>query len=424
MKITSYCRRIMSLHFLVGKFREKGIVWCLKASVNSILVFYQMFRYYFVRFWSKRSVLLRSKFYYHLARLILRPDSRKKRILGIWDFKALPWSIGDPLVFIERLSILKLEHNAEEIDICIVYDREFPAGNRGKDGSHNITPHNAQDYMLEFLPLFSTCPYPGTIYQFNSRKEFHSFVRNNIERYEIFPPLTQHLSETYNYYGGEPHTIEIQTFHNRYGYIPHLRIGERDSSWAYSFYKRYLPEGTVPVSLSLKQTLHAPERNAEPEIWLSFIDMCKVDFAEVTFVVAGLREEVFSGLRERPNIIIAKDFGTSIIEDLALIRTSFLYMATDSGPSIIALYSDLPYLLFQLHVNAMRAHGVEPGEQYRFANDRQKIFSGETRVTTELLFKEFKELYSRLDRNEWYDKVFDRALNKHGHPSATAMGHS
>lgn len=53
-----------------------------------------------------------------------------------------------------------------------------------------------------------------------------------------------------------------------------------------------MQKGTLPVTLLLKQTSHRPERNAEPAVWLSFIDMCKIDFAEVTFIVVGLREEV------------------------------------------------------------------------------------------------------------------------------------
>lgn len=353
-------------------------------------------------------------------KLIFVPNFKKKRILGIWDFKALPWSIGDPLVFIEKLSTLKIQHNAEDIDICVVYDRDNPGGNRGNgDPNNNITSNNAQDIILEFLPLFSTCPYLGSIFQFNSRREFYSFLKRNSERYDFFPPLGQHLGETYNYYFSAINEMnEIQEFDNAHGYIPYLRIGDRDILWAYWFYLNHLPKNTVPVTLSLKQTSHDTQRNANLDVWLLFIDNCKIDFPEVVFVIVGLREEVFEGMRKRPNVIIAKDFGTSIIEDLSLIRTSLMYMGTTSGVNTIAQFSDLPYLIFQYPVNILVKFGLKPGENFSFATEKQKLFSTTTSVTPSLLLKEFKGLYSKLDRKKWLNITFEKACNKHGHPAA------
>lgn len=369
-----------------------------------------------LKFWKgQRPWPLISIFHYNLMRLIFTPSFQKKRILGIWDFKALPWSVGDPLVFIESLSVLKIKHDVEEIDICVVYDRENPGGNRF---SCNLSSENAQDYILEFLPLFSTCPYLGSIYQFNSRREFYQFLKRNSDRYDIFPPLGQHLGETYNFVGGAS-LVEIKEFYDAHGYIPHLRIGDRDRSWAYLFYLNHLPESAVPVTLSLKQTAHSPERNANPEVWLSFIDTCKIDFPEVVFIVVGLREEVFDGLRNRSNVIIAKDFGSSIIEDMALIRTSSLYMGPNSGPNTIAMFSDLPYLIFQWPVESLATLGMKLGVNPPYVTDRQKIFSNEILVTTELLLSEFMQLYSKLDRNTWLITALEKAGNKHSHPSAS-----
>lgn len=369
---------------------------------------------------------LKFRFYYHLARLLFMPNlHRKRRILGIWDFKALPWSVGDPLAFIETLSVLKVQYDAEEVDVCIVYDRDSPAGNRGRMNSsnavNNITCSNAQDYMLEFLPLFSTSPYLGSVYQFNSRKEFYYFLKNNLQRYNIFPSLVKHLSETYNFYCRTPVLKEIIEFYNDNGYIPHLRVGSRDRSWAKWFYVKHLPENSLPVSLSLKRTGHAVDRNIEPVVWLSFIDKCRLDFPEVVFVIVGLREEAFEGLRNRPNVIIAKDFGTSLIEDLALIRASLLYMGTSSGVNLIAWFSSLPYLVFQMPADNLHRHGLKTEEGFPFLNNKQKNFIT-TEITAELLFDEFRKLYLELDKNEWRKKVLENVHFKYGHPTARVEG--
>ena len=368
---------------------------------------------------------LRLKFYSNLLRLIFAPGFKRKRILGIWDFKALPWSIGDPLVFIETLNILKIENNAEEIDICVVYDRNYPIGNRGRSIFNkdlaNIGSENAQDYLLEILPLFSTCPFLGSIYQFNSHNEFYRFLKMNIERYDIFPPLAMHLGEAYNFLCCPPILNPMQDFFNKHGYIPYLRIGERDKAWAQWFFLKHLPKEAVAVTLSLKQTSHCIGNNAEPATWLVFIDQCRLDFPEVVFVIVGLREEVFAGLRDRPNVIIAKDSGTSAIEDLALIRASLLYLGISSGVNIIAMFSDLPYLIFQMDVSNYLRHGLKVGDKFSFVLDTQKIFSAEVKVTPELLFSEFKQIYSKLDKIRWCSITSEKACKKHSHPTTKVL---
>ncbi len=396
---------------LFHKIHQKGI-----RKSFQIACFYRWRKFRFFRFlW-----VINPRFYYYVAKLILTPNFRKKRILGIWDYKSLPWDVGDPLIFIETLSILKIKHDAEEIDICVVYDRDKPLGKRTGFFGDPVTPENHQEYSLEYLPLYSTCPYLGTVYQFNSRKEFYRFLKMNYDHYNLFPPLSQHLGETYDYYDSAASEMKmIEEFFDTYGYIPFLRIGERDKSWALWFYLSYLPESSIPITLSLKMTSHDPIRNADPTVWSSFIDRCKIAFPEIMFIVVGIREEIFDGLRDRQNVVIAKDYGTSLIEDLALIRSSLIYMGTASGVNTIAVFSDTPYLLFQLP--DMHRYGLRPGKNFSFASDKQIFFGTEIKVTAELLFKEFKELYSRFDTKRWQRDTLEKARNKSGHPSAVGL---
>jgi len=392
--------------------REKTIYCLLEYGLHCLKILPHKLQYLQRRYlpW-----FLRMRFYRNLLKLLFLPASGRKRILGVWDYKALPWSVGDPLVFAETLSVLKLERKAEEIDICIVYDRDNPGGNRAAGLGTNLNGENVQDYMTDMLPLFATCPYLGSIFQFSSRSQFHDFLRRHSDRYDVFPPLSHHLGETYNFYGGAEHH-EIFDFYRSNGYIPYLRIGNREKAHAYFFYQQHLPETAVPVVLSLKQTLHSPERNAAPAVWLSFLEACESDFPDVGFVVVGLREEIFDALRERSNVIIAKDFGTSVIDDLALIRTSFMYLGTNSGVNTIALFSDTPYLLFQWPRATLRSLGQPIGEQFCFATDKQKIFDDSVVVTPELLLSEFASLYKKLDRNQWLRAAKQAADMKRGHP--------
>jgi len=366
---------------------------------------------------------LKFRFYHNLFRMVFFAKCDKKRILGIWDLYDLPWSVGDPLAFLEYLSILKIKFNVEAIDICVVYDNDNPLGIRS-GGISNINPENVQDYMYDYLPLFSLCHHIGSVYQFRSRDEFYRFIRINAERYIVYPRLTHQLSGVYNYSYSTAESSDIRKimdFYADHGYIPYLRVGNRDLSWAYWFYLSNLKEESVPIVLSLKQTSHNIERNAAPEDWLAFIDKCATAFQNVTFVIIGLREETFDGLRGRSNVIVAKDFGTSVIEDIALIRASFMYMGTNSGINVIAFFSDLPYLVYQFPTKSLEDIGLKPNEMFNFTTNKQKIFSTDVFVTSELLFNEFAELYSRLDINEWRNKVLKNARNKHSHPTAKVV---
>ena len=381
--------------------REKNIV---KHSLRFLL--YLLSRL-FITIIVKRNL----KFMCNLLRLLTSSSKySKKRILGIYDLKTLPWGIGDPLLFIEKLSTLKIIHDADKIDFCVIYDNKNPTGYRREP---NINTNNAQDYMVDLLPLFNTCPYLGSIFQFSSRKEFNIFLKNNITRYDFYPSLRKNLDESYNFQGhGIVLMKEFEDFFNEYNYIPHLRIGERDRSWAYWFYQNYLPNNTVPVVLSLRRPLSmiSRERNADPKVWLAFIDKCKEVYKDVTFVIVGLRIEVFQGLRERSNVVIAKDYGTSIIQDLALMRLSYFYMGTASGPGIIAQFSDLPYLIFQMP--QIERYGLSEEKNYSFATENQKLFSTNISVTPELLYGEFSKLCEKLDRNKWKEEIKNASTNK------------
>lgn len=339
------------------------------------------------------------------------------RLLGIWDFHNLPWSIGDILVFVETLSVLKEKHNHSVIDLCVLYDNYDPIGRR-KFGTANINSDNAQDYMLEFLPLFSTCPDIGSIYQFNVCDEFLRFLEINTKHYKgFFPPPSKLIDYNLSDVSNIATLSFMQKFYEERGYLPRLRIGERDSGWANLFCLEHLHKGVVPVSISLKMTRHRPESNADPKAWLTFIDRCRVAYPEVVFIVAGLREEVFCGLAERPNVIISKNYGTSIIEDLALIRSSAMYLGTNSGVNIIAMFSDMPYLITQFAIKTLTMHGLNADEQFNFQADNQKIITEDIKVTPDLLFLEFGKIYSTIDKEGWRKKAEEKAQKKYGHPT-------
>ena len=380
----------MTLRFLARKLREKGFVYCFKATLGMT---YKKVRR------PGRHFLTPFKFLINLFNFL---SSRKPKmiILGVWDYKLIPWSVGDFLVFIETLSVLKLKHGADKVDVCVVCDSKNPAGNRG---SKNVNSSNFRYYLFNLLPIINTSPYLGSVFQFDSRSEFYSFLKQSINKYEIYPPINQQLGETFNFYGGTT-LKEIQDFYRERGFIPYLAIDDYHLSWAYNFYETKA-KGLLPVVVSIRNRPAAAGRNADQDTWLGFFDLCKSAFPEVVFVVVGIREEVFEELRHRSNVIIAKDYGSTLVDDFALVRTSLLYMGVESGIPYIAIFSDVPYLLFSRTLHTQKRLGLKPDCNFEFATQYQKVFSTLFIITPHSLLGEFSNLYNQLDVDQWRKKA-------------------
>jgi hypothetical protein len=323
----------------------------------------------------------------------------KKKVLGIWDLKCVPWSIGDFLIFIETLSFLKVRHNAEKVDICIVVDSKAPEGNRNEP---TVNENNFRHKLFALLPVIGTSPYLGSLFQFDDREEFWDFLRRNAGKYHVFPPISSQLAEAYNFYGDADVSMEHEFF-EEYGYVPHLAIGEQYVNWAYKFYREDL-EDKLPVVVSLRMH-RVLERNVNPEDWLGFFDLCKDRFPEVAFVVIGSRAEVFESLRTRDNVFVAKDYGSTLSDDFALMRTSLLYMGEDSGIMVVVFYSDTPYLIFNYPPASAERRRVGSDGRLPFANEYQRILPNSLGVSPQLLFDEFSKLYASLDKQKWRERA-------------------
>jgi len=378
-----------------------------------IIDFRHNYKWYFIY---RLPWYLRMKFYTNMINLVFMPSNRKKRLLGIYDFKTCPWSVGDPLMFVEELNCLLEELSIEGIDICVIYDNDNPAGIRHND---NLSSENARDYVLDWLPLFSTCQNLDSLFHFKSRLEFNYFLRGNMDRYMIFPSITNHLGETYNY-TWHAEIRPMVEFYKKHKRIPHLRIGPLKSSWAYQFFLKHINPNNIPVVLSLKLTDHDHQRNADPSVWLPFIARIVKDHKELSFVFVGLKGEELPGIRKLSNVIIAKDYGTSIIEDLALIQKSFIYIATVSGPNTIALFSDTPYIIFQMPVE-QKNYPIKRGENYCFATQYQKLFDTTYPMSAEFIYDEFQKVYEKLDIKQWLATAKSKSTFVSQHPSTHVL---
>lgn len=362
----------------------------------------------------KSQVLAPLRFATNLFSLLFGRRPVGKNILGVWDLKCVPWSVGDFLVFIETLSVIKIRFHADKIDICVLCDSENPTGLR-RMFHPKITPSNFRQYLFALLPAIITSPYLGSVYQFDSRSDFNRFITDNHNRYILFPPIHSQLARTYNFFGGTT-LREIQDFHKDFGYVPHLTVPEYSKYWAYNLYSKHLKD-RIPIALALKSTPHSTNRNADLKVWRDFIELCDNKYPEVGFIVIGWRDEDCSLLRQLNNVVIAKDYGSTLADDLAIIRTSLLFMGMSSGISTIALFSYLPYLLFGCEDIMAIQTNIEIGSTWSFATEKQKLFYDTFEITPESLMEEFSKLYENIDKDAWGSESSKYKKQQYFYPS-------
>jgi hypothetical protein len=103
-----------------------------------------------------------------------------------------------------------------------------------------------------------------------------------------------------------------------------------------------------------------------------------------------------------PNVLIAKDYHTSIEQDLALINAAAIHMGASSGPGMMALFSAKPYLLLNAPLKPLVDAGfIQNGNFARafFANSVQQItVSAET---ADMLRDAFDNMWASLDMEFW-----------------------
>jgi hypothetical protein len=369
----------LSPRFLVGRVREKGIIWCLKRGGSITGRWLYEFTYPTVKriIWAFPS----------LHFLLWRSAQSEKRLLAILDLRVTPSTYGEALSFQEDTLIERILRGVDKIDIVWLCDADQPA--REDQG---ITKDNYHYYLADRLPLAHINPYLGSFFLMDSPKMLEAYIRDNIGRYYIFPPLVDYLLVRKTYTGWFD---RVQEFYHQHGYIPHLSCKPAMVTWARSFIKEKV-RPQLPVVVNLRNRRDYAERNAKLDCWLEFFAFCEEKFS-VKFVVVCGRDEIDPRFRNLPNVIIAKDYATTVEQDLALIQVSLVFMGGRSwGVAQMAIFSDIPYLMFNFRpINENIPHG----SQLSFASPLQKLIW--ERETTESLIDEFTALFGKLDTSRW-----------------------
>lgn len=344
---------------------------------------------------------------------VLVPDVKgKQRILLIYDTSAQPFSVGDILMCQEAALVLCQKHQVKVVDFAILYDPKDP-GVSNPVFAKVVTQENVVDHLASLLPLVQVNQNLGSFFVFNSREQVVRLIVDNADLYHVWPTGMQ--VGTRKYLTSLVFNDLLVEHHRKCGSIPSLTCRPYLRKWAAQFYcENVSPK--VPVTINLRNNKGWDLcRNSRMDSWLSLFQYCETRYL-VTFVILCARSEIDDRLRECSNVIFAKDFQTSVEQDMALIHMSPMHMGAGSGPATMAILGKNPYLMID---NASNADGdfyehqhmiVRVDDNIRrfwFAEPGQRIYVG--LETAEILIKEFQTLFEGLDLPKWKKSIHSDA---------------
>jgi hypothetical protein len=302
--------------------------------------------------------------------------------------------LGGLLIFAEELQIQRSIHHGESIEICFVGDRPsmFGPHHTGKGEPVEIVRAAESRYpgllgAMENIEGIESC------YLSETAEVLLEHLRMKPLKYQFWPAVGEDGLNDYKCGS----TVYAQGFFQENGHIPYLRCRTELAARAQKFLEQHvLP--SMPVVVHLKNNpLETGCSNANFEAWSDFFGVCESRY-DVKFVLIG-NEEVPSGISGLSNVILSKDFGSDLSNDLALIQAGPVFMGMSSGPCVMKVFSDAPYVVYKNpdhHKEEMEAE-LGNGVRFSFATPFQKFL----RVfeTGPDLLSEFSYIYENLRKN-------------------------
>lgn len=348
-----------------------------------------------------------------LGELLLPKVKRKQKILLIYDTSVQPFSVGDILMCQEAALVLCQKYQVSSVDFAILYDP-------GESGVSNpvfakvVTKENVMDHIAVLLPLVQVNQFLGSLFVFNNREQVVRLIADNADLYHVWPSGFQ--MGTRRYLTSVIFNDLLVEHYRTHQSIPKLSCRPYLRKWAAQFYReKVIPNVAVTVNLrNNKGWDHC--RNSRMESWLELFLYCEKRYP-VTFVILCARSEIDDRLRGCGNVIIAKDYQTSVEQDMALIHMSAMHMGAISGPSTMAFLGEKPYLIvdsqastdsenYYEHEHMIERLG-EKARKYWFAGPGQRISIG--LETGESLIQEFEIIFAGVSATQWVGSIDSEA---------------
>lgn len=318
----------------------------------------------------------------------------EKRILIIYDLSVQPFSIGDLLLAQEVGLILCAEKKVNNVDVAILLTSKKPTSN-----DIAFESINSENYLYHFSALFPVLQMNkklGSVFIFNSTVQLTNLVKHSNSYLKIWPSVKDiFLTKSYLHYIAFDEIIFPHW--NNFKELPNLEPIGYLNDWAENFINKFCNGKTVVTINFRNNKLFQNERNLDVEIWHQFFYSC-IQKKNVIFLIVCAKNEIDDRLRSCSNVIFAKDYDTTIEQDLALISAGDIHMGSSSGPASVAWFSNnKPYFIvrFTLSPNdfetpCLTSTGEDGYYKFCFSSAFQTFFSGSE--TVKILILKLEEM--------------------------------
>lgn len=322
-----------------------------------------------------------------------------KKILGYWDFNQRLARLGDFILFLENLNLLRYEfnlnlNNKNNIDLCLIEDTNHY-------NAKQLRFSKTYDFKKNIKNLILVNPHIDSILIFKSNSEFNRFYQQNRKRYIRWPP-TVSGSIAFD-------CRRIEKFYLKNKFIPKLNLPVEILSHIYSFYKSKVYPA-LPIILNIR---NIPDRSAHrnPNL-LELKKFLRLYEKNLTykFIIICSRNEIPKEFRKLNNVIFSKDYFDGIEYDLAFIKTSYLSIFPGSGMSIFAWFSGVPFIQFGPYDYKEKYTSPPKERKLSYLTQYQRILSND-KISFKLINSTFEDLVNSLKKK---DKINNNLKNQVG----------
>ena len=293
--------------------------------------------------------------------------------------------------------------------MALLYEPKAPVGEGSVFHGH-IESENVFFHLASVVPVAQVNPRLASLFIYDSREHLTRLVTDNADRYLVWPRADDFAIGEYL----SPVVFNnlLRDFYAEFGRVPQLGCRPFLLDWASSFYAAHV-QPRVPITVNLRNNLQWDvHRNSHLDAWLEFFADCELRY-RCTFVVICAKSEVDDRLRHCANVIIAKDYDTSIEQDLALIHSSAMHLGANSGPATMAWFGLKPYLMVNTSfesVSFFSAPGmvVDADAETRrlwFATPMQR--AAKAVESKALLARQFEQMWAAIDESSWISEAAD-----------------
>ncbi len=122
----------------------------------------------------------------------------------------------------------------------------------------------------------------------------------------------------------------VTEFYEKEHYIPELIIDSESVEYGKKFIEEHC-DGKIPVVAAIRKNNRDEARNAPVLEWIKFFQYAEKRHNEYKFIIIGAKNEIIPELEEMDNIVFAKSYGSTLLQDIALITLCQLFIGNESG---------------------------------------------------------------------------------------------